>query len=77
MTDETNVSLKWALSWRLSLVFTAVVAVVIVGLCVFGASIHSPNVALEEDIKLAVSEGATQGADGRIELRETPPACGR
>lgn len=72
MTDGTNVSLNWALSWRLSLVFTAVVVVVIVGLCVFGASIHSPNVALEEDIKLAVSEGATQGADGRIELRETP-----
>lgn len=42
-----NTSLWWRLSWQLSLLFVVITALVIVGLCIYGAMIHSPNVSMQ------------------------------
>lgn len=68
----SNPSLRWKLSWQLSLVFVAVVAVVIVGLSVYGAIILSPNVALEEKLSGALAEALSRDPDGRIVIGDTP-----
>ncbi|MDX3924579.1 MAG: HAMP domain-containing sensor histidine kinase [Shinella sp.] len=70
--DRTNPSLWWQLSWRLSLVIVAVIAVVIMGLCVYGAIILSPNVAVEDKISAVVAEAAERDPQGKFQLRDTP-----
>lgn len=69
---ETNASLWWKLSWQLSLVFTAVVAAVIVGLCVYGAMILSPTVGLQNKLAVALSEALSRDAQGQLVLTESP-----
>ncbi|CDN57888.1 Sensor histidine kinase (plasmid) [Neorhizobium galegae bv. officinalis bv. officinalis str. HAMBI 1141] len=72
MHDKATPSLWWKLSWQLSLVIVAVIAAVILGLCVWAATIMSPNIAMEEKIGSAIAAAATRDSQGRLELRETP-----
>jgi len=65
-------SLWWRLSWQLSLVFVAVVAAVIVGLCVYGAMILSPNVGIERKLTAALEESLKRDADGGLTITDGP-----
>jgi signal transduction histidine kinase len=69
---DKNTSLRWKLSWQLSLVFTAVVAAVIIGLCVYGAMTLSPKIAMGRTIRPAIAEAVSLDAQGRLEIAETP-----
>jgi signal transduction histidine kinase len=68
----SNPSLWWKLSWQLSLVFIAVVAAVIVGLCVYGAMILSPTVGLQDKLSVALHEAVARNAQGQLIIREGP-----
>lgn len=74
MPTETNSnpSLWWKLSWQLSLVFVAVVAAVIVGLCVYGAMILSPNVGLKDKLTVALNEALSRDTHGQLVVMEAP-----
>ena len=48
--DKSNPSLWWKLSWQLSVVVSAMIAVVIIGLCFYGVTMLSPNIALWDDL---------------------------
>lgn len=69
---NANPSLWWKLSWQLSLVFVAVVAAVIVGLCVYGAMILSPTVGLQDKLTVALREALTRDAQGQLVVKEGP-----
>lgn len=71
LSNRSNPSLWWKLSWQLSLVIVAVVAAVIIGLCVWAATIMSPNIAMEETVGSAIAAATSRGSQGRLELRET------
>lgn len=68
---RTNPSLWWKLSWQLSLVIIAVVASVIIGLCIWATTIMSPNIALEEKIGSVIAGAVALDNRGRLELIET------
>ncbi|RYZ87352.1 MAG: sensor histidine kinase, partial [Proteobacteria bacterium] len=70
-TTRPNTSLWWKLSWQLSLVFVAVVAAVIVGLCVYGAMILSPNVGLKDRLTHALEDSLTHDQQGRLVIEES------
>ena len=72
MAKKPNASLWWKLSWQLSLVITAVVATVIVGLCIYGATVLSPNIAAENRIGAVVAKAVDRDPQGRLQLRDTP-----
>ncbi|WP_027992211.1 sensor histidine kinase [Sinorhizobium meliloti] len=72
VAKTSNPSLWWRLSWQLSLVIVAVVAVVIIGLCVWATTIMSPNMAMEETVGAVIGEAAARDHRGRFLLRETP-----
>ncbi|WP_105428086.1 HAMP domain-containing sensor histidine kinase [Neorhizobium sp. T6_25] len=72
MHDKATPSLWWKLSWQLSLVIVAVIAAVILGLCVWAATIMSPNIAMEEKIGSAMAAATTRDSQGGLELRDTP-----
>ena len=59
-----NTSLWWRLSWQLSLLFVVITALVIVGLCIYGAMIHSPNVSMQYRLLTAL-EGSLSYEPGR------------
>jgi signal transduction histidine kinase len=67
-----NTSLWWRLSWQLSLVIVAVVAAVILGLCVWAATIMSPNIAIEDKVGSAIAEAVKRVSLGSLELKSTP-----
>ncbi|MBB5576053.1 sensor histidine kinase [Rhizobium paranaense] len=67
-----NPSLWWKLSWQLSLVIVAVVGVVIVGLCAYGATILSPNEWMEDRLIAAVEEALTQDSGGKLAIADKP-----
>ncbi|MBX5185987.1 HAMP domain-containing histidine kinase [Rhizobium sp. NZLR5] len=67
-----NPSLWWRLSWQLSIVFVAVVAAVIVGLCVYGAMILSPNVAMEYRLTAALDEALIRDTQGKLVIVDSP-----
>ena len=67
-----NTSLWWRLSWQLSLVIVAVVGAVIFGLCVWAATIMSPNMAMQQKIETAIAGAAARDGQGRLMLQETP-----
>lgn len=66
-----NTSLWWKLSWQLSLVFVAVVAAVIVGLCIYGAMILSPNVGLKDRLTNALEDSLVLDQEGRLVVKES------
>lgn len=68
----SNPSLWWKLSWQLSLVFVAVVATVIVGLCVYAAMILSPTVGLQDKLGVALYEAVARDAQGQLVIQESP-----
>ncbi len=57
-------SLWWRLSWQLSLPFVVITALVIVGLCIYGAMILSPNVGMQHRLLNAL-EGSLSYEPGR------------
>ncbi len=59
-----NTSLWWRLNWQLSLLFVGTTASVIVGLCIYGAMILSPNVSMEHRLLNAL-EGSLNYEPGR------------
>lgn len=69
---KSNPSLWWRLGWQLSLVIVVVVAAVILGLCVWAATIMSPNIAVEETVGSAIAGAAARDSQGRLALQETP-----
>lgn len=69
--NTSNPSLWWKLSWQLSLVFVAVIAAVIIGLCVYGAMILSPNVAVEDKISAVLAKAVERDPQGKFRLRDT------
>lgn len=69
---KSNPSLWWRLGWQLSLVIVVVVAAVILGLCVWAATIMSPNIAMEETVGSAIAGAAARDSQGRLALQETP-----
>lgn len=52
----SNSSLWWKLSWQLSVVVSAMIAVVIIGLCFYGMTMLSPNIALWDDLSATLDE---------------------
>ena len=72
LAEKPTPSLWWRLSWQLSLVIVAVVAAVIFGLCVWAATVMSPNIAMEETVGSAIAGAAVRNSQGLLELQETP-----
>ncbi|KQY13129.1 histidine kinase [Rhizobium sp. Root482] len=72
LAEKPTPSLRWRLSWQLSLVIVAVVAAVIFGLCVWAATVMSPNIAMEETVGSAIAGAAVRNSQGLLELQETP-----
>lgn len=68
-STQPKTSLWWKLSWQLSLVFMAVVATVIVGLCVYGAMILSPNVGLKDRLTHALEDSLALDPQGLLVIR--------
>ncbi len=69
---QGTTSLRWKLSWQLSLVFIAIVVVLIVGLSFYGATVLSPNLVLEKKVSLAMEDAIVFDSRGRFEIRDTP-----
>lgn len=70
--SEGNTSLRWKLSWQLSLVFIVIVALLIVGLSLYGATVLSPNLVLEKKVSSAMEDAIVLDSQGRLEIRDTP-----
>lgn len=70
--NRSNPSLWWRLSWQLSLVFVAVVATVIIGLCVYATSILSPNEGIQDKLTAALEEALTRDSQGRLVIADSP-----
>ncbi|WP_425960539.1 sensor histidine kinase [Rhizobium nepotum] len=69
---QSNPSLRFRLSWQLSAVFLGVVATVIVGLCVYGVMILSPNAGLQTKLTAALNEALRKDEGGRLVISEGP-----
>ncbi|RUL98042.1 sensor histidine kinase [Rhizobium chutanense] len=69
---NANPSLWWRLSWLLSLVFVCVVAAVIIGLCVYGAVVLSPNTGTKDKLAAVLDEALGREADGRLVISDSP-----
>lgn len=69
---KSNLSLWWTLSWQLSIVFVAVVATVIIGLCMYATSILSPNEGMQVQLTAALEEALTRDSQGRIAIADSP-----
>ncbi|MES5045812.1 HAMP domain-containing sensor histidine kinase [Rhizobium nepotum] len=69
---QSNPSLRFRLSWQLSAVFLGVVATVIVGLCVYGVMILSPNAGLQTKLTAALDEALRKDEGGRFVISEGP-----
>ncbi len=72
MAQTRNPSLWWRLSWQLSLVIIVVVVSVIIGLCIWAATIMSPNIAMEGKIVSVIAQAAVLDREGNMHLLETP-----
>lgn len=72
MRAANNPSLWWKLSWQLSLVFVAVVAVVIIGLCVYATSVLSPNEGMQDKLTTALEEALTSDLQGKPAIADSP-----
>ncbi|RJT41511.1 sensor histidine kinase [Mesorhizobium waimense] len=70
--NKKRASLRWRLTRQFSFIFAAVVATVIIGLCIYGAMTLSPNVAMARTIGPIMAEAVAQDAHGRLEITETP-----
>ncbi|TGV96369.1 sensor histidine kinase, partial [Mesorhizobium sp. M2E.F.Ca.ET.154.01.1.1] len=67
-----NPSLWWNLSWRISLVFVAVVALVTVGLSVYAAFTLNPYIGIKDSLTAALEGALHRDAQGRFALEVTP-----
>ncbi|MDX8437402.1 HAMP domain-containing sensor histidine kinase [Mesorhizobium abyssinicae] len=69
--DNRNPSLWWNLSWRLSLIFVAVVAVVTVGLSVYAAFTLNPYIGIKDNLAAALEGALHRDRQGRFVLEAT------
>ncbi|CUX55564.1 sensor histidine kinase [Agrobacterium genomosp. 13] len=69
---KSNPSLWWQLSWQLSIVVAAMIAVVIVGLCVYGLMILSPNIALWDDLSATIDESLSLDPENGLVVTDGP-----
>jgi signal transduction histidine kinase len=69
--NTSNPSLWWKLSWQLSLVFVAVIATVIIGLCFYGTMVLTPNVGVEDKISAVLANAVERDPQGKFQLRDT------
>lgn len=67
--QDKNTSLRWKLSWQLSLVFVTIVGLVTIGLSLYGAMTLSPNLVLTQRVSSAIKEAIALDDRGRIEIR--------
>lgn len=72
LAGNSNPSLRWRLSWQLCLVIVGVVAGVMLGLCVWAATIMSPNIAMEETVGSAITGATEHDSRGALRLKDTP-----
>lgn len=69
---EKSVALWWKLSWQLSLVLFFIITIVIMGLCIYGLTVLTPNLAIEQKIGHLMREAVTRDPQGRFVIRDTP-----
>ncbi|MBA8881453.1 sensor histidine kinase [Phyllobacterium myrsinacearum] len=69
---DTSISLWWKLSWQLSLVLFFIITIVIMGLCIYGLTVLTPNLAIEKNISHLIRDAVTRDAQGRFVIRDTP-----
>ena len=69
---KSNPSLWWQLSWQLSIVVSAMIAVVIIGLCVYGVMRVSPNIGLWEDLSATLDESLSLDPQKGLVITEGP-----
>ncbi|MGO4318191.1 sensor histidine kinase [Agrobacterium sp. MCAB5] len=69
---KSNPSLWWQLSWQLSIVVSSMIAVVIVGLCVYGVMKLSPNIGLWNDLSATLDESLSLDPQKGLVVTEGP-----
>ena len=69
---KSNPSLWWQLSWQLSIVVAAMIAVVIIGLCVYGVMMLSPNIGLWNALSTTLDESLSLDAGKGLVVTEGP-----
>ncbi len=69
---KSNPSLWWQLSWQLSIVVSSMIAVVIVGLCVYGVMKLSPNIGLWNDLSATLDESLSLDPQKGLVITEGP-----
>ncbi|MFK3779859.1 sensor histidine kinase [Agrobacterium sp. NPDC089420] len=72
MPEKSNPSLWWKLSWQLSIVLSAMIAVVIVGLCVYGVMRLSPHIGLWDDLSSTLEESLSLDPHKGLVITEGP-----
>ncbi|WP_020186298.1 HAMP domain-containing sensor histidine kinase [Methylopila sp. 73B] len=70
--ETKNPSLWWRLSWQLSLVFVVMIAILILGLAVYGSLRLSPNIGLKNHLAAAIEEALDRDAQGRLIIDAGP-----
>ncbi|WP_223567654.1 sensor histidine kinase [Agrobacterium tumefaciens] len=68
----SNPSLWWKLSWQLSVVVSAMIAVVIIGLCFYGVMMLSPNIALWDDLSATLDGSLSLDPQKGLIITESP-----
>jgi hypothetical protein len=68
----SNPSLWWKLSWQLSVVVSAMIAVVIIGLCFYGVMMLSPNIALWDDLSATLDGSLSLDPQKGLVITESP-----
>lgn len=68
---ERAPSLWWKLSWRLSLIFVVVLAVVMIGLSIYATTRFNPYVGLKDDLTEALDGALKRDSAGRFVLDDT------
>jgi signal transduction histidine kinase len=68
----SNPSLWWKLSWQLSVVVSAMIAVVIIGLCFYGVMSLSPNIGLWDDLSETLDESISFNEQNGLVISEGP-----
>ncbi|KJF72014.1 sensor histidine kinase [Agrobacterium arsenijevicii] len=69
---KSNPSLWWQLSWQLSIVVSSMIAVVIVGLCVYGVMKLSPNIGLWNELSATLDESLSLDPQKGLVITEGP-----
>ncbi|EGP56178.1 HAMP domain-containing sensor histidine kinase [Agrobacterium tumefaciens] len=69
---KSNPSLWWQLSWQLSIVVAAMIAVVIIGLCIYGVTVVSPGIGLLDNLPATLDESLSLDPQKGLIITEGP-----